>query len=166
MSDILIRKIEPADNATIASIIRGSLAEFGANHPGTVYYDSSTDHLYEVFRQPGSIYLVAEEEGLILGGAGIYPTEGLPPGTAELVKMYLIPQARKKGLGSRLITACIEFAREQGYNQVYLETMPELSRAMTVYERFGFEYLKGPMGNSGHFGCHVWMLLNLEKKDH
>lgn len=165
MDDILIREILPGDDRAIAIIIRETLAEFGANHPGTVYFDKSTDHLSELFTASGSNYFVAQKGSTLVGGAGIYPTAGLPPKTAELVKMYLIPDVRKMGLGSRLITNCLEFARSAGYEQVYLETMPELSRAMKVYEKFGFEYLPGPLGNSGHFGCSVWMLLKLETHD-
>jgi len=45
---------------------------------------------------------------------------------------------------------------------VYLETMPELKQALKVYEKFGFRYLEGPMGNSGHTGCSLWMLKTLE----
>jgi len=51
--------------------------------------------------------------------------------------------------------------RKAGYQHVYLETMPELQRAMPVYEKFGFRYLDGPMGNTGHFGCPIWMLKDL-----
>jgi len=39
--------------------------------------------------------------------------------------------------------------------------MPELKQAMKVYEKFGFNYLNGPMGNSGHTGCSMWMLKEL-----
>src|SRR5919112_6758038 len=102
-NNIFIRKIELKDNKELASIVRTSLAEFGANKPGTVYYDDTTDHLYELFQEPGSIYFVAEQDGKILGGAGIYPSEGLPEGTCELVKMYLNKEARGKGLGRTLI---------------------------------------------------------------
>ena len=52
-------------------------------------------------------------------------------------------------------------AVDLGYRQVYLETMPELSKAVSVYEKFGFRYLAGPMGNTGHFGCDVWMMKDL-----
>ena len=45
---ITLRIIEQEDNADLAKIIRDTLAEFGANHPGTVYYDSATDHLFEL----------------------------------------------------------------------------------------------------------------------
>ena len=158
---IEIRNIQPSDNPKIAVIIRNALAEFGANHPGTVYYDESTDHLYELFQQKGSIYFIAEDNGELLGGAGIYPTEGLPEGTCELVKMYLKPSARNQGLGGKLIARCLEYASGTGYKQVYLESMPELEKALTVYEKFGFEYLNGPIGNSGHFGCSKWMLKKL-----
>ena len=155
---IQIRTIQLEDNAALAKIVRNSLAEFGANKPGTVFFDDTTDHLYEMFQQPGSIYYVAEQNGEILGGGGIFPSEGLPAETAELVKMYLQPGARGKGLGKLLIENCIDFATGFGYFQIYIETMPELRKAVSVYEKFGFEYLDGPLGNTGHFGCDVWML--------
>ena len=155
--DVLIRPIHSDDNAAIAAVIRNALAEFGANKPGTVFYDESTDHLFELFQQEGAAYRVAEIDGVILGGGGIFPSPGLPKGTCELVKMYLSPSARGLGLGRRLINECLRLAAEMGYQQVYLETMPELKKALSVYEKFGFKYLKGPMGNTGHFGCELWM---------
>jgi len=156
-----IRTIEKKDNMALANLIRSTLKEFGANHPGTVYYDESTDHLFDVFKKPSSIYYVAERNGEIVGGGGIYPTDGLPPDTCELVKMYLYPQIRGIGLGTLLIRKCIEFAKQAGYQNIYLETMPELKQAMRTYEKLGFEYLDHSMGNSGHFGCELWMLLPL-----
>jgi putative acetyltransferase len=159
---VTIRPLSPLDNAALALIIRNSLAEFGANHPGTVYFDPSTDHLYELFQEPRAAYFVAEENGHLLGGAGIFPSNGLPDGTCELVKMYLSPESRGKGLGGKLISLCLDRAKQEGFSQVYIETMPELRRAMTVYEKFGFIYLDGPMGNTGHFGCAIWMLKKLD----
>jgi putative acetyltransferase len=161
MNPITIRTIQPSDNAFIAKVIRDTLAEFGANHPGTVYYDETTDHLSDLFSVKGSTYFIAEEDDVILGGVGIFPTEGLPADTCELVKMYLVPSARNKGLGGLLINKSLEYAKEAGYKQVYLESMPELQKALSVYEKFGFEYLTGPLGNSGHFGCSRWMLKKL-----
>ena len=153
-----IRRIQAADNPFLSRIIKNTLEEFGANHPGTVYIDASTDALYELFQEEGSAYFVAELNGEIVGGGGIYPTAGLPAGTCELVKMYLSPQARGMGLGKTLIEKSLAFAGNSGYKQVYLETMPELQQALKTYAKFGFVYLKGPMGNSGHTGCSLWML--------
>lgn len=159
---INIRPLRKEDNAAIANIIRRTLEEFGANHPGTVYYDEETDRLSDVFQQQGSAYFIAEKaDGTILGGAGVFPTPGLPPKTCELVKMYLLPAGRGTGLGQRLLSTCFARAKELGYEKIYLETMPELSLAIKLYEKNNFQYLDGPMGNSGHFGCAIQMMKSL-----
>lgn len=157
----IIRPIQPSDNPVIATIIRDTLKEFGANHPGTVYYDPTTDALYELFQKERSVYNIAIINEKIVGGGGIYPTDGLPGDTCELVKMYLLPEARGTGLGSQLIALCLEQAKAHGFKKVYLETMNELKAALKVYARMGFTYLDGPMGNSGHFGCPLWMIKEL-----
>ena len=161
MQPLEIRTIQLNDNAPLATIIRTTLKEFGANHPGTVYYDYATDHLFELFQQPLSVYFIALVDGILVGGGGIYPTEGLPKDTCELVKMYLSTTARGKGIGKMIIDKCLKKASENGFKDVYLETMPELEQAINVYEKFGFKYLTAPMGNSGHFGCSKWMLKTL-----
>jgi len=152
-----LRPILERDNPFIAKIIRDALLEFGAAHPGTVYFDKTTDDLYNLFQHPDSFYFVAELDGSIVGGGGIFPTSGLPDDTCELVKMYLQAECRGKGIGKMLIEKCIETAKETGFKKIYLETMPELKLALNVYEKFGFSYLSHPLGDSGHFGCDLWM---------
>ena len=156
-----IRLIEPRDNVALAAVIRAALTEFGANKPGTVYYDPTTDHLFELFQTEGSIYYVAEIDGTLVGGCGIFPTEGLPEGTCELVKLYLHKDARGTGLGKQLLNTAMQWAKENGYTQVYLESMPELSKAVTIYENVGFQRINQPLGNSGHCGCDIWMIKDL-----
>jgi putative acetyltransferase len=158
---LIIRAINPNDNHNLAKIIRSALEEFGANKPGTVYFDPTTDALFELFQTAGSAYFVAEEGGILLGGAGFFPTAGLPDGVAELVKMYLQPEARGRGLGRLLVNKTEELAKKMGYAGLYLESMPELTHALTMYEKMGYHYLEGPMGNSGHTGCELWMYKDL-----
>jgi putative acetyltransferase len=159
---IQIRPIEPNDNIDLAKVIRGALEEFGANKPGTVYFDPTTDALFELFNNtPGSYYYVAVINDVLVGGAGIFPTENLPDGTCELVKLYLHKDARGTGLGKQLLNKAMDWAKEYGYKQVYLESMPELSKAVTIYENVGFERINQPLGNSGHCGCDIWMVKSL-----
>lgn len=155
---ITIREIQPEDNAAMTVIIKTSLEEFGLNIPGTAYFDDSTNHLYESFRVAGSKYFVATAGGKILGGAGVYPSEGLPEDTVELVKMYLVPEYRGKGLGKMLMQRCMALAGELGYKNIYLESMPELAAAVSAYKKLGFELLDKPVGNTGHYSCTIWML--------
>jgi putative acetyltransferase len=160
-SIIHIRPIEPSDNLALAKVIRDALTEFGANKPGTVFFDPTTDALYELFRTQGAYYLVATINHEIVGGCGIFPTENLPNGTCELVKLYLKASARGTGLGKQLMLKSMEWAKQNGYQQVYLESMPELAKAVSIYENVGFTRITAPLGNSGHCGCDIWMTMDL-----
>ena len=161
MSEFTIRPIVPGDNPHIAKIIRDSLEEFNANKPGTVYYDMATDHLSEIFKIGRAAYFILEKGKKIAGGAGFYPTSGLPEDTCELVKMYLAAPFRKKGYGKLLLQHCMSQAKHQGYTKMYIETMPELTSAIAMYQSFGFSFLKSPLGSSGHTGCDLWMIRSL-----
>ncbi len=161
MNDFTIRPIAADDNETIAGIIRNTLVEFGANHPGTVYFDPTTDNLFELFRTEKSAYWIVEDNEGIVGGGGIFPTKGLPEATCELVKLYLLPRSRGKGMGKALIEKCHKAAIDFGFTNIYLETMPELIIAVPLYEKMGYAYLDGPLGETGHFGCAIQMIKKL-----
>jgi len=158
---MLYRLIQPNDNSEIAGVIRCSLEEFGVNQPGTVYTDPTTDHLFELFREDRSVYWIAEQEAKIIGGCGIFPTIGLPKGYGELVKLYLNKAARGQGIGKELMLRSIQSAKEMGYTQLYLESLPELHQAVELYKKVGFKLLENRMGDSGHFACDLWMMLEI-----
>ena len=159
---ITLRHIVQLDNRQIAEVIRKIFREFNIDKPGTVYTDPTTDDLYSLFRYPGSVYWIAEDGGVIVGGCGIFPTKGLPEACAELVKFYVAAECRGKGVGNMLMQKSIESAKELGYKQLYLESFPELAKAVSMYMRNGFAFLPNPLGNSGHFACNVWMLKDLK----
>ena len=158
---ISIRPIQQKDNPILAELIRTVFREFNIDKPGTVYTDPTTDNLFALFQIPKSQYWVAEENGIILGGSGIYPTPELPDGCVELVKLYLSGESRGKGIGRDLMQKCIDTAREFGFTQMYLESLPELKKALGMYLKTGFRYLDKPLGNSGHYACNIWMVMDL-----
>lgn len=158
---LIFRSIEKKDNAALAKVIRDAFIEFNIPQEGTVYTEPTTDHLYDVFQHPGSAYFIAEEDGVVLGGCGVYPTDALPDGCAELVKFYLAAAARGKGIGKILMDKSAEAAVQLGYKQLYLESFPELAKAVSMYEKAGYKPLDGPLGNSGHFAPTIWMLKDL-----
>jgi putative acetyltransferase len=155
------RNIEPGDNAAMAKIIRDSLVEFNAAKPGTVYFDETTDRLSEIFTAPRSAYFIIDVNGEVAGGAGIFPTEGLPDDTCELVKMYVAKDHRSNGYGQTLLEKCFEQAKKEGFKKMYIESMPELRNALGMYEKNGFQYMPHSLGNSGHTGCDLWMIKEL-----
>ena len=113
------------------------------------------------YEGPGAAFFVAELGGEIVGGSGIGPLPGAEPHVCELRKMYLLVGARGRGIGRRLLEACVQTAREIGYRECYLETLAQMDRARDLYERFGFLPLEAPMGDTGHFGCNRWYSLSL-----
>jgi len=154
---VTIRPILPKDDATMASIIFASLESYGLDKPGTVYTDASTKKLSTLFTTLLSGYLVAEENGRILGGCGIFPTPDLPQGSAELVKMYVDAAYRGKGLGTKLVLAAESLALSLGYNRLYLESFPNLKEAISLYKKLGFNSIAEREGNSCHYECDVFM---------
>ncbi|MES2807937.1 MAG: GNAT family N-acetyltransferase [Bacteroidota bacterium] len=159
---ITVRDIKLEDNEELARIIRASLVEFDVPKQGTVYSDPDTDRLFQLFTEtPGSCYFVAEEDGKLIGGCGIYPTDGLPTGHAELVKLYLTAATRGRGIGKLLMDKCNEAAKQLGYTHLYLESFPQLAKAVSLYEKAGYKHLDGASGNSGHFACTIWMVKEL-----
>lgn len=159
---MILRKIVPTDNIALAKLIRNVFEEYQAPKTGTVYADSTTDHLYELFQRQDSILWVATSADQIMGCCGIYPTEGLPEHCTELVKFYLSPQSRGLGIGKSLMEASINSAKELGYTQIYLESLPAFSNAVNMYKKQGFVTLSQPLGNSGHSNCDIWMLKHLQ----
>ncbi len=154
---MLIREIQQKDNASIAKVIRDIFHELDAPKVGTAYADPILDTLYKVYQEPRSIYYVVELEGKVVGGCGVAPLENAEVSVCELQKMYFAPEIRGTGFAEKIIEKCLEFARNQDFNLCYLETLSFMTAAQKLYKRMGFENIDGPMGNTGHSSCEVWM---------
>ena len=156
-----IRKIKKTDNKAVSTLIKRVFEEYNAPKDGTVYSDDTTNSLYECFAIEKAELWVAEDQGKIVGSCGVYPTEGLPEGCAELVKFYIGKEARGKGLGKKLMEASMASTLQFGYRHLYLESLPEFSNAVSWYKKLGFKTLDVRLGNSGHSSCNIWMLKTL-----
>lgn len=156
-----IRQVEKNDNPILAEMIKKVFREFKADKAGTIYTDPSINYLYELFQLKNAILYVAEEDGKILGCCGVYPTEGLPERCGELVKFYVSAKARGTGLGKALMRKSEKSAYKMGYTQLYIESLPEFSNAVYIYQKNGYQLLNKRMGHSGHFNCNIWLIKDL-----
>ncbi len=158
MAGIRIRPIQPEDDPVVARIIRDVMPEFGANGPGFALHDPEVSAMHAAYDRPGAAYFVVEDEGQVLGGAGIAPLDGGPARLCELRKMYFLPQLRGRGAGAAMLRQCLDSAASLGYSGCYLETLTGMDAAQRLYQRFGFQPLPGPLGATGHHGCNRWFL--------
>ena len=113
------------------------------------------------YARPRCAYFVVERDGRVCGGGGVAPLEGGDPEVCELRKMYFLPALRGIGAGAALMQVCLGFAREAGFRQCYLETLSGMDLAQALYERTGFRRIPQSLGNTGHFGCNRFYLLDL-----
>jgi GNAT superfamily N-acetyltransferase len=92
------------------------------------------------YRNRGGLFEVAVgSDGHLAGCCGIF---ALDDTTCELRKMYLLKEARRQGIGGRLLLRALAFARHHGYRRVELETASVLKEAIALYAGAGFVPIK------------------------
>ncbi|MHB9055421.1 MAG: GNAT family N-acetyltransferase [Paludibacteraceae bacterium] len=149
---LTIRPIRPTDNQKLAIIIRQCFHDFSAPTCGTVYEDPATDDLFSLFRREKSVLWVAQWDDDVVGCCGIYPSDNLPEGCVELVKLYMTATARGKGTGKALMQKSMESAKEFGYSSIYIESLPEFHIAVSLYEKIRFCQAKSKFRSHRAFG--------------
>jgi ribosomal protein S18 acetylase RimI-like enzyme len=93
------------------------------------------DHPFEaVIVQGGQIFFA-------VSGAEVAGTVAMIPfddASFELTKMAVDPKFRGRGIGDKLMQACIEFTRESDRSSIILESNTKQVAAIRLYRKFGF----------------------------
>ena len=154
-----LARIQPADNAAMAIVIRQGLTEFGANRPGFAWQDPELDDLSLAYSGDTTAYWVIRSREGVVGGCGIGRLQGVPD-CCELQKMYVLADHRGARLGARLMDAALDFAARH-YRWCYLETLNGMAQAAALYRKSGFIRLPQPIGQTGHNACDHWYIKEL-----
>jgi GNAT superfamily N-acetyltransferase len=92
----------------------------------------------------GGFLLLLSEDGRVLAGGGV---KRLDERACEIKRMYVVPEARGRGLGRELLATLEELARDMGYAVVRLDTGPKQPAAQGMYERAGYMAVPDYNGN-------------------
>jgi putative acetyltransferase len=159
--DINVISITADFDMELCKIIKQVGAEFGAVGEGFGPSDAEVLNMSRFYHDGvSSLYLIALVDGELVGGCGIAPFNNSNT-ICELKKLFLLPEGRKLGLGEKLSTLCLEYAKTKGFTECYLDTLSSMQSAVRLYERLGFTHLEMPLTGTLHGGCDVWMLKQL-----
>lgn len=133
----MIREVQSSDVEAVVELVRTTLTEFGITFGQGADTDEQLSHLPGSYTAHGGAFFVAEENGVIIGTAGVALLPDAP-GVFELRKMYLAPSTRGKGVGQQLFDSCRRFVTAAGGRRVVLDTTEKMTAAIAFYERNGF----------------------------
>jgi len=162
--EFTIRPIARRDDPVVGGIIRATLTEYGCTGPRFAIHDPGIDAMSQTYAGSGHGYWVLARGAEVVGGAGFAPLTGGGEAVCELRKMYFRREARGLGLGARLLDHVLAEARRAGHRTCYLETIEAMGDARRLYQSFGFRPLDAPLGETGHFACNAFYLLDLTSR--
>ncbi len=111
-------------------LVGGKLAE---NDTGLDIDDIDSAYM----NHDGSHFWVAESDGEIVGMIGVQAHE---PGLAEIRRLRVAQDLRRRGIGSALVEEALKFCHERGYIKITLDTFMEREPAIKLFEKFHFRH--------------------------
>lgn len=152
-----LRPIRREDEAQVFALIDRCYREYGLI---LNLEDECEQHLKDpgaYFRaHGGEFWVLAEEDGTIIGTAALYLHEDQKPPLSELKSMYVDPSRRRRGLGGRLTKVVMEAARAVGCREMELWSDTRFDAAHAMYESLGFRRMGQrdivDSNNSAEFG--------------
>lgn len=133
-SSIEVRLANDSDHAALRELFQEGVIE------GQVPYNDTgadIDNLQEgYFNDEGSsAFWVAIHEDKVIGMIGVQKTAD---NSAEVRRLRVRKDHRRRGVGTRLLECALNFCREHGYLKIVLDVRIERGPAITMFEKFGF----------------------------
>ena len=157
MDNIIIRDARDGEAGLIVQMIRNmvtDMAGYGVNTPATdnAAWEKVTATVADDLRGTNVRYLIAETAGgdaVGIAGAELITLGGAfaPKKTLHISAVYVLPQFRRGGIGSALLTRLLDWGRTAGIEQCDLNVLTN-NPAKSLYEKHGFSVLEVKMTRS------------------
>jgi GNAT superfamily N-acetyltransferase len=130
------------DDPVALALVAAMLAEIGDLYdPGLGPITEATP---DELSPPRGGFVVLQQGGQPVAGGGV---RRLDARACEIKRMYVVPEARGRGLGVALLRALEDLARDLGYAVARLDTGAKQPRARRMYERAGYTAVPDYNGN-------------------
>ena len=138
--DITILPFQPEHQSEVKRLVLEGLAE----HWGALDLALNSDLNDISAAYAHSVFLVAWQNDRIIGTGALIPRSH---DTAEIVRMSVVIDMRRKGVGSKILQRLCEQAKQNGYKHLILETTETWHEAIEFYRQFGFQVTHRLDGN-------------------
>jgi GNAT superfamily N-acetyltransferase len=138
-SGVLDVRTVPSDSAEATELVAAMVDEVSEMY-GRIDVPGAPSATPADFGPPGGAFLVVYDDGVPVAGGGIKRLDGE---ACEIKRMYVVPQARGRGLAKVLLAGLEDAARALGYRIARLDTGAQQPAAQKLYEAAGY----APIGN-------------------
>lgn len=107
--------------------------------PDPIDFDEDIDSYPEHYLPPTGAVLVAKVDGELAGCVSLRQFEG---SICEMKRLFVRENYRRLKLGKTLAVKIIERAIELGFDRMRLDTLPEMTAAVGLYESLGFQKIE------------------------
>lgn len=125
---------EPFDAPDVQALVVAQQEEMRGLYEGEA--DIGPTREASMFVEPDGVFLVVRDEGRAIACGGVCRFD---VDRAELKRMYVVPEARGRGLGRTVLEALEAEARRLGYRAIVLETGDRQAEALGLYRSAGYE---------------------------
>ncbi len=137
-----------SDQPPGSDLLRELIDFFNAVYPGRAARPGSVTTPDEMVAPDGA-FLVGYEGDRAIAIGGV---RRLGDGICEIKRMYVVPDARSRGVGRALLTALEEAGRQLGYERARVDLGPKQTDSRALFEKTG--YLEIPKYNNNHIAIY------------
>ncbi len=121
--------------------------------------EAELDGLPGDYGPPTGSFLLATDDGRAVGCVAFREVD---PDTVEVKRMYVLPDQRGGGTGSKLVQELMEVARAQGRRRMVLSSYHTMTGAHKIYRAVGFRDVPAPEDFPEHMlGRVIFMEMSL-----
>jgi len=135
LDEVRVRQARPTDAGSLRDLFVEGLIE-GKVWGGDTGADLENLHTAYFSDQGQSCFWVAEYRGQVIGMIGV---QQMGENSAEVRRLRVRHEYRRRGLGSRLMGEAIAFCQRLGYLKVVLDVRTERVPAIAMFKKWGFQ---------------------------
>lgn len=138
----IIRPVAVRDAASLIAFMKANEGEPNLmNEVGdfNLTLEEEIDWIERFEHAPNSVYLVAEENGKIVGSCGCHGGTRRVDEHVGTLGIAVHRDFRGQGIGTQLLQAALDWARSRNLRRIKLTVFARNEGAIRLYERFGFE---------------------------